>query len=232
MDSFESESETGSFLNTAKSQDARSILSYIRGTVAARGASVADQIAAIQPEQLLVAEPRELPKIRVNNADFILEEWLHKKLPRSSWIFKYFRVLEKLESDVKGKEGTYLQCVLCDQKSKVKLFTGTSTTSPIYHLNKEHSLYAESDGDDSEDIRSLSSSTPSVLEQQRRAAQKRPLIVKDRAEAFRELLLGWIADANIPLSAVEHHLFRKLLVLLNPEFVNELLPSSANTIKS
>jgi hypothetical protein len=99
-------------------------------------------------------------------------------------------------------------------------------------MNKEHPTYvegcAESYGDDSE----TPSSTLSVLEQQRRAAEKRPLIVKDQAETFRELLLGWIADANLPLSAVEHPLFRKFLVFLNPDLVNELLPSSANTIKS
>ena len=58
MDSFEAESDAASSLNTAESHDARSILSYIRGTAAVRGASIADQIAAIQPEQLLVAEPQ------------------------------------------------------------------------------------------------------------------------------------------------------------------------------
>ena len=127
MDFLKAESNTASSLNTAELQDTRTILSYIRGT--ARGASVSDQIAAIQLEQLLVAEPHKLPKLLINNTEFILEEWLHKKLPRSSWIFKHFCVLEKLESNMKGKKGTYLQCIPCNQKSKVKLFTGMTITS-------------------------------------------------------------------------------------------------------
>ena len=51
--------------------------------------SVADQIAAILPGQLAVAEVENLPKIRIDNSDYVLEDWLHKRQKRSGAIFSF-----------------------------------------------------------------------------------------------------------------------------------------------
>jgi hypothetical protein len=66
---------------------------------------------------------------------------------------------------------------------------------------------------------------------QKRAAKRRPLIIESRADVFKRLLLGWITDANIPLYGVEHKLFRQLLAFLNDQFINEVLPTSGNTVR-
>ena len=235
MDSFEIDSDSLS-VHAPASHDAP-ILSHICRSAPARGGyvSVADQIAAILPEQLAVAEVENLPKVRIDNSDYVLENWLHKRQKRSGAIFKHFLVLEKLESDLKGKKGPCMLCIHCDRKSKAKIFAGISPTSPTYHMKRDHPVHMETSTESAESLGEDSESPSpalSVLDQQRRAAQKRPLVVKDRAETFRELLLGWITDANIPLSAVENPLFRNFLLFLNPDLVKELLPSSANTIKS
>ncbi|RKK15470.1 hypothetical protein BFJ67_g17936, partial [Fusarium oxysporum f. sp. cepae] len=70
-----------------------------------------------------------------------------------------------------------------------------------------------------------------VLDLQRQAAE-RLAIPKPKAELFKELLLRWIVDADVPFSAVEHPDFRKLLGLSNEELVDELLPRSGVTIRS
>jgi hypothetical protein len=44
--------------------------------------------------------------------------------------------------------------------------------------------------------------------------------------------MGWIIDANIPFYGIEHPLFRELLLVLNRDFINELLPESADTVKN
>ena len=87
-------------------------------------------------------------------------------------------------------------------------------------------LDAEDDGEDSS-----SSSVPSVLELQRRAAQRKPLIITLQADSFKSLLIGWIIGANIPFTVVEHPLFCQLLLLLNADLVIQLLPCSGDTIK-
>ena len=58
------------------------------------------------------------------------------------------------------------------------------------------------------------------------------MVSKAIDEVFREKLLGWIATADLPFTAVEHPDFIELLRLLNAQLVNELLPKAGDTIKA
>ena len=61
---------------------------------------------------------------------------------------------------------------------------------------------------------------------------RKAVISKVAGQGFRDTLLGWLADANIPFTGIEHPLFRQLLCLLNRELVQELLPASGDTVKA
>uniref|UniRef100_A0A0D2XTN5 HAT C-terminal dimerisation domain-containing protein n=1 Tax=Fusarium oxysporum (strain Fo5176) TaxID=660025 RepID=A0A0D2XTN5_FUSOF len=107
------------------------------------------------------------------------------------------------------------------------------TSGALLHLRKDHDLLVGE-----VDSETIESETPrqrrrqrTVLDLQRQAAE-RLAIPKPKAELFKELLLRWIVDADVPFSAVEHPDFRKLLGLSNEELVDELLPRSGVTIRS
>lgn len=65
---------------------------------------------------------------------------------------------------------------------------------------------------------------------QRRGTTYDP-IVKLRADNFKAVLLRWIVDANVSLTAVINKLFRKLLGIVSLD-VDGLLPHSGDTIRN
>ncbi|WKT54064.1 hypothetical protein QSH57_004648 [Fusarium oxysporum f. sp. vasinfectum] len=226
---------SSSSFETTQSVAGNSALSNLRRT-----RSVASQQATVRPEHLDVAQPSSLPSLYIDGLRYVLEDWIHKKRRRSlSWILRYGKYVIRLSDDGTAG-GRYWVCGLCDARNQVKILEAKATTSPIYHLNNDHHIYkpstAHDNGPDSEPESSnrtspAPSSSVSVLDMQKRAAKRRPLIVESRADIFKRLLLGWITDANIPLHGVEHKLFRQLLAFLDDEFVIEVLPTSGNTVR-
>ncbi|KAG7408366.1 putative AC transposase [Fusarium oxysporum f. sp. rapae] len=226
---------SSSSFETTQSVAGNSALSNLRRT-----RSVASQLATVRPEHLDVAQPSSLPSLYIDGLRYVLEDWIHKKRRRSlSWILRYGKYVIRLSDDGTAG-GRYWVCGLCDARNQVKILEAKATTSPIYHLNNDHHIYkpstAHDNGPDSEPESSnrtspAPSSSVSVLDMQKRAAKRRPLIVESRADIFKRLLLGWITDANIPLHGVEHKLFRQLLAFLDDEFVVEVLPTSGNTVR-
>ncbi|KAK2667733.1 hypothetical protein RAB80_016924, partial [Fusarium oxysporum f. sp. vasinfectum] len=226
---------SSSSFETTQSVAGNSVLSNLRRT-----RSVASQLATVRPEHLDVAQPSSLPSLYIDGLRYVLEDWIHKKRRRSlSWILRYGKYVIRLSDDGTAG-GRYWVCGLCDARNQVKILEAKATTSPIYHLNNDHHIYkpstAHDNGPDSEPESSnrtspAPSSSVSVLDMQKRAAKRRPLIVESRADIFKRLLLGWITDANIPLHGVEHKLFRQLLAFLDDEFVIEVLPTSGNTVR-
>ncbi|KAG7410412.1 hypothetical protein Forpi1262_v017528 [Fusarium oxysporum f. sp. raphani] len=225
---------SSSSFETTQSVAGNSALSNLRRT-----RSVASQLATVRPEHLDVAQPSSLPSLYIDGLRYVLEDWIHKKRRRSlSWILRYGKYVIRLSDDGTAG-GRYWVCGLCDARNQVKILEAKATTSPIYHLNNDHHIYkpstAHDNGPDSE-LESSNRTSPapsssvSVLDMQKRAAKRRPLIVESRADIFKRLLLGWITDANIPLHGVEHKLFRQLLAFLDDEFVIEVLPTSGNTM--
>lgn len=133
------------------------------------------------------------------------------------------------------EKGDFWLCNQCDKKKEISLYAlvNSGTSGALRHLRKDHGLLVgEVDGETTE------SEPPRRRQRQRtvldlqKQAVERLAIPKSKAELFKELLLRWIVDADIPFSAVEHPDFRKLLGLLNEELVDELLPRSGVTIRS
>uniref|UniRef100_A0A0D2Y9K8 Uncharacterized protein n=1 Tax=Fusarium oxysporum (strain Fo5176) TaxID=660025 RepID=A0A0D2Y9K8_FUSOF len=190
---------------TTQSVAGNSALSNLRRT-----RSVASQLATVRPKHLDVAQPSSLPSLYIDGLRYILEDWIHKKRRRSlSWILRYGKYVIRLSDDGTAG-GRYWVCGLCNARNQVKILEAKATTSPIYHLNNDYHIYkpstAHDNGPDSEPESSnrtspAPSSSVSVLDMQKRAAKRRPLIVESRADIFKRLLLGWITDANIPLYA-------------------------------
>jgi len=238
MSDLESISEVTSSLDTGRSSAGNSAFSILRRStnLDQAGASLAGQLSIVRPEDLDVAQPIDLPVLRVDGKRYVLESWTHKKRRRGeSWITAHGTALIQLNEDGRNL-GRFWLCDLCDRRTppKVEMFSLAATSSAMLHLRKVHGIKKDNNSLDDDHSLETSSSSPapiSVLELQRRAAELRPVIVKSRAAQFQRLLLRWIADANIPLVGVEHPYFRQMLALLDADFVNETLPQSDSTIK-
>ena len=57
------------------------------------------------------------------------------------------------------------------------------------------------------------------------------IVTKLLAEKLKALFIKWIYNANILFSVIKHPTFRKLLTLLNPTVIKEVLLKSYNIIK-
>ncbi|KAG7403221.1 hypothetical protein Forpe1208_v016455 [Fusarium oxysporum f. sp. rapae] len=190
---------SSSSFETTQSVAGNSALSNLRRT-----RSVASQLATVRPEHLDVAQPSSLPSLYIDGLRYVLEDWIHKKRRRSlSWILRYGKYVIRLSDD--------------------------GTAGGRYWPSTAHDNGPDSEPESSNRTSPAPSSSVSVLDMQKWAAKRRPLIVESRADIFKRLLLGWITDANIPLHGVEHTLFRQLLAFLDDEFVVEVLPTSGNT---
>jgi hypothetical protein len=99
------------------------------------------------------------------------------------------------------------------------MYTADSTNNAKFHLKKLHGGEIEAhDSDDSDDA----SPGASVLDIQRAATKKRPLVAKSAAEKFKSALIEGITSAHIPFQAVENEAFRHLLAttrLVNDKFL-------------
>ncbi|KAG7403375.1 putative MFS-type transporter [Fusarium oxysporum f. sp. rapae] len=192
---------SSSSFETTQSVAGNSALSNLRRT-----RSVASQLATVRPEHLDVAQPSSLPSLYIDGLRYVLEDWIHKKRRRSlSWILRYGKYVIRLSDD--------------------------GTAGGRYWPSTAHDNGPDSEPESSNRTSPAPSSSVSVLDMQKWAAKRRPLIVESRADIFKRLLLGWITDANIPLHGVEHTLFRQLLAFLDDEFVVEVLPTSGNTVR-
>ncbi|OBS15557.1 hypothetical protein FPOA_13630 [Fusarium poae] len=202
---------SSSSFETTQSVAGNSALSNLRRT-----RSIASQLATVRPEHLDVAQPSSLPSLYIDGLRYVLEDWIHKKRRRSlSWILRYGKYVIRLSDDGTAG-GRYWVCGLCDARNQ------PSTA---------HDNGPDSEPESSNRTSPAPSSSVSVLDMQKRATKRRPLIVESRADIFKRLLLGWITGANIPLHGVEHKLFRQLLAFLDDEFVIEVLPTSGNTVR-
>ncbi|KAG7408122.1 hypothetical protein Forpi1262_v017996 [Fusarium oxysporum f. sp. raphani] len=198
-----------STLNTRSAAAGSTAFATFRG-----GRSVADQLRDIDTNEI-PTEVSLMSKIKIQREDYVPTEWLHrKKRARKSPIDPYGRRLTKKEISLYA-------------------LVNSGTSGALRHLRKDHDLLigeVDSETIESEPPRQRQRQR-TVLDLQRQAAE-RLAIPKPKAELFKELLLRWIVDADVPFSAVEHPDFRKLLGLSNEELVDELLPRSGVTIRS
>ncbi|KAG7423443.1 hypothetical protein Forpi1262_v015190 [Fusarium oxysporum f. sp. raphani] len=217
-----------STLNTRSAAAGSTAFATFRG-----GRSVADQLRDIDTNEI-PTEVSLMSKIKIQREDYVPTEWLHrKKRARKSPIDPYGRRLTKVVGN--REKGDFWLCNQCDKKKEISLYAlvNSGTSGALRHLRKDHDLLigeVDSETIESEPPRQRQRQR-TVLDLQRQAAE-RLAIPKPKAELFKELLLRWIVDADVPFSAVEHPDFRKLLGLSNEELVDELLPRSGVTIRS
>ncbi|KAF4341641.1 hypothetical protein FBEOM_4425 [Fusarium beomiforme] len=217
-----------STLNTRSAAAGSTAFATFRG-----GRSVSDQLRDIDINEI-PTEVSLMSKIKIQREDYVPTEWLHrKKRARKSPIDPYGRRLTKVVGN--REKGDFWLCNQCDKKKEISLYAlvNSGTSGALRHLRKDHDLLVgevDSETIESEPPRRRQSQR-TVLDLQRQAAE-RLAIPKPKAELFKELLLRWIVDADVPFSAVEHPDFRKLLGLSNEELVDELLPRSGVTIRS
>ncbi|OBS14952.1 hypothetical protein FPOA_14115 [Fusarium poae] len=170
----------------------------------------------------------------IQRQDYVPTEWLHrKKRRRKSPIDPYGRRLTKVVGN--REKGDFWICYQCDNKKEISLYAlvNSGTSGALRHLRKDHHILVgevDSETTESEPPRRRQRQR-TVLDLQKQAVE-RLAIPKSKAELFKDLLLRWIVDADIPFSAVEHTDFRKLLSSLNEELVDELFPRSGVTIRS
>ncbi|KAK2931623.1 hypothetical protein FoTM2_009139 [Fusarium oxysporum f. sp. vasinfectum] len=199
-----------STLNTRSAAAGSTAFATFRG-----GRSVSDQLRDIDTNEI-PTEVSLMSKIKIQREDYVSTDWLHrKKRARKSPIDPYGRRLTKVVGN--REKGDFWLCNQCDKKKEISLYAlvNSGTSGALRRLRKDHDLLV---GEvDSETIES---------EPPRRRQRQRT------AELFKELLLRWIVDADVPFSVVEHPDFRKLLGLSNEELVDELLPRSGVTIRS
>jgi hypothetical protein len=193
--------------------------------------SVKDQLEVVD-EANLPAEVGRLPKIWMHDKPYIKTKWLHKKRKRWSKVDEYGERYVKLDRD-DSSLGEYWLCNLCMQQGRTSLYATTNgaTTNAKSHLQKDHRLLIgieSSDGGNEADDSEPSPRRQKTLQESLRKA----LVTKTTGQLFRNTLLGWIAGANIPLSGIEHPLFRQLLCLLNKDLLQELLPYSGDTVRA
>ena len=137
---------------------------------------------------------------------------------KQSWIWKYGSELSSTH-----RHPSWL-CHSCWDRGIVSVTSAANTTRAIRHLSEYHRI-----SNDREPEIGSSSSTVSVLDQQRQdASLRRPNQLT--ISAFLYALIQWIVIAHIALSCVEQQAFQSLIELLNP-VVFEYLYTAGNSIR-
>ena len=166
------------------------------------------------------ADTSEYPPVRIDGKSYIKEDWTQRKRKRFSWIQQYGTYLLEAENHKKA----HWLCNICDKKHKVVIFNAQSTNAAAGHLKADHHITGRDEDEESR------GGIRTVLSMQRQAA-KGATVAKIKYELFKSLLLEWIVDQNIPLTAVEHESFRAFLTVLSPD-VDSYLPNSAGTVRN
>ncbi|KAL2138247.1 hypothetical protein VTI28DRAFT_7190 [Corynascus sepedonium] len=167
--------------------------------------------------------PRDLstwPKLVFRGKEYILEDWLHKKRTRTSWIAEYGWFLLRVNNS--KTEGRWWVCRICSQ-----LYSGAATSSPALHLNLEHQKY-EKVKEPTQPVKKQRS----ALEMLQSSGKGEVFVTRSVGERFKELLVRWILNNNLAFVTVEDPDFYALLSLLDAALVDSLLHKAGNTIRS
>ena len=117
-------------------------------------------------------------------------------------------------------------CDRCD--SIIKLQKGGTTANARRHLRRQHQIMEEEDDVEEENIDEDESD--SVIRTERNTSTFSSLYTTVSIEKYRNLLLRWIVQHQIPFSAVEQTEFRALLLYLQPS-LNRYMISGNTALK-
>jgi hypothetical protein len=191
-----------------------------------RGSTVSEltpDISHIAPN----ADIDEYPLIKIGRQLYLKADWLKLKRKRTSWVSDYGTYLVEVNERYEKKK-IWWSCNLCDTAKKIQLYAASSTNAADGHLRQEHGAHAQSQSLTDDEDNGAKRPRYDVLAMQRLAAQGN-LVPRPKAESFKALLLKWIVEQNLPLTAVESDTFRDLLCLLSKE-IDAYLPLSGDTI--
>lgn len=189
------------------------------------------QMVAVDPEYLQQSNIAEWPRLwdAAKKRNFILESWRAVPKARDTWIKAHGVFLTQISDDHKALGPTYI----CTAGGCVGRFfeVASGTSGAAKHIQTTHGLY---------DPKSKSARRPPTTPSARSTSSResssllelfgRTVVAKSAADKFKEVILDWIVDGNVPFSVVEHPSFRELLSHLNSDLVEECLPESYQTI--
>ncbi|KAK3935215.1 hypothetical protein QBC46DRAFT_55540 [Diplogelasinospora grovesii] len=170
-------------------------------------------------ESLLIMGPE--------NRQYNLRAHFYDK-PRPSWIHQHGTLLLRLVPGNLGtQDGQFWACNRCGM-----LYDAEATSSAGKHLVNRHRITKDGEVPPAANAtgkRQIPIDELMVTRTNKRVKLPPHTELKDE---FKELLVNWMADSDIPFSVVKNKRFRALLSLLNPVLINELLPKSYNTARS
>jgi hypothetical protein len=190
--------------------------------------TIAEQSIGTIPTAATASTVEELPFVLVGGRKYVREEYISKKRPRRSWIYKHGFALLNFES----KEA-FWACKYCDEKRSRKLYAAASTTNAVVHL-KTHNVHGngrevDEEGGGTSDLFERPTTVLSMLKanfsKRSKILQTKPLV-----DAFRDLLVRWIVTYQIAFIAVEAESFRDLLSL-GSKTLADLIPTG-DTIRT
>lgn len=115
------------------------------------------------------------------------------------------------------------------------MFNSQATSAAAQHLKKSHRITETAaiaeEGSSSVEGSSKRIRLAGVWSSAPVSHALRTPVLKSTAEMFRETMLNWIVDSNLPFSVVQNPHFRSLLMQLNAEKVASLLPESGSTVR-
>jgi hypothetical protein len=171
----------------------------------------------------------DLPRVTIGDRSFILENYLHTKRPRHSWVWEHgIALVEQPKQDVQWC------CKLCDEAHHPQLYSAHTTSNAERHLKRKHGL-KKLEGDDESDDEEASQNSQSRIDEMLAQVNKRSKTAdshqpKGMIERFKDALLAWIIHYQIAFLAIENSFFKDLITILSPQLA-ALLPSG-NTIRA
>lgn len=179
---------------------------------------LADQIRRLKavPTDDIPVNVQDCERICFQGKEYILESWVGKKNKRKSWIGDHGTWLRLVRSDIIADE--FWACNYCDSILNVK-----ATSAAAHHLKKNHSERIPKDDDEEEGSRGNKRQKTIAGAW---AAQQPTALLIPHIHSWKDDLIGWIVDRNIPFAEVEDVRFRRILKNATPDLVDSVLPKS------
>ena len=172
-----------------------------------------------------VSNVAELPQLFWGDRRFVMEDHLYRENSRGrrTWVKDHGYFLAELERnlDVKGVIWVCRRCA----PSRPQIFAAKSTSSPMRHLQEEHSIRENS---------GVEGHPQAVLDLQEAAASKRPalsVITKMQATSVHDFAIGAIIYSNLPFNHYENPFTHGLHGFLNTKLANAVSLGRAKMTK-
>lgn len=203
---------------------ASSQLSNVFAALRPRHPNIAEQLEGIRlivrdlPE---AGRVEDIPRIRWNSKEYVVERLLHKKgrSGRYSWVAQHGIYLTEVNTMQEALK-SFWSCNECDKRQKTKLLDASSTGIIRNHL-ENHQIYQPGSKRAAEKMNNIDQAF------KRHKGEPRKAIAETRFQRFKKLIVRWIVDANVPMTAMENESLRELFDISSSgdDKMTEFLPS-------